>query len=153
MWEELNSTPLVIDGQDVADRIKAGRYDWVHPDIDNQNFTPSLLGADVYTFYLFHPRQADKLANEAAVAEPCGLKPATIEVVLAVGVHFPDKQKSFPIIGSGATCWLRRPYVSREGEYRVCLDQAGQLRTLSLVPADSPFYPPTRWLYYRRGRR
>ncbi len=82
--------------------INRGSYNWVHPDITEAHFPIEGEGKKTVTLELVHfakPMTSDKVEKEFKAS---GLTPGKIEHFLALGAKYPDLQRQFPIIASGA---------------------------------------------------
>ncbi|MDP2695992.1 MAG: hypothetical protein Q8O87_01930 [bacterium] len=115
-WSEASSTTksniLIVDyALTLAQMIQAGRYDWVHPDIDEDNFPlnlpPGFPTRGQIIPELIHFNRL--ISSDKAIAEikRRGPRPATIWELLAFGEHNPDPQRQFSIIALGSV-WRRR---------------------------------------------
>jgi len=90
---------VVVDySRSLAEMIKAGKYDWVHGNINENNFPVKGIGRHEVSVVLFHFNRV--ISSEDAMSEMkrTGYRPARIEELLALGENYPDLQRQFPII-------------------------------------------------------
>jgi hypothetical protein len=78
--------------------IAAGKYDWTNSDITAECFPVKGKGQANVNFIVKH--FARSISTEAALKELDneGLRPATIEELLAFGAKYPDEQRKCPVI-------------------------------------------------------
>lgn len=121
--------------------ITAGHYDWVNSDITEKHFPVKGEGTTKeVTIELVHFNRAMGSSDEVIrELDKRGLRPATIEELLAFGAKYPELQRQFPIVALGSI-WRRlgRRYVP-------CLWGNSSERNLSL-----PFWFGYRWSDYCR---
>lgn len=125
---------VVIDrSRSFLDRIKAGNYGWVNPDITADNFTIEILNErvekDLVLFNPFVDGECSSISSEDAVKEmdKQGLRLATAEEIFAFGEKFPDKQRKYGIVALGSV------WCGPDGYRRVLvLDRDGSNRELYL---------------------
>ena len=102
---ESNTHTLTVNyGQSVEDALKAGNYDWVNDYITSRNFPPTRRGTETVEVSLVHfgrVMTSDEVLEEL---DRQGLRPATVEELLALGAQYPDLQRQFPIIALGSVC-------------------------------------------------
>ncbi len=97
----------------LAGMIKAGRYDWVSSDITEKHFP--LVGSGTRETITELVRFNKDMGSDDVLREldRRGLRPATIEELLAFGARYPELQRQFPIVALGSI-WrhdLDRRYV------------------------------------------
>lgn len=90
----------------LADQIAAGRYDWIDPGINRQNF-PGAEGntdeeAEVVLFHFNRVMSSDAVIEEIAKE---GYEPEELPGLLAFGATKPELQRQFPIIALGSV-WV-----------------------------------------------
>lgn len=106
----------------LEEMIAAGRYDWKNSDITADRFPVKGKGKKKAEVELVHFNR--DISSEDAIAEmdKLGLRPATIEELLAFGAANPDIQRKFPIValgsvaevsGSRFVAYLRRVWSER----------------------------------------
>lgn len=99
----INTYSITVDySLSLADMIKAGRYDWVNDDIVANHFPVSDNGKTEIEMHLVRFNRT--IESEKAIAEldNMGLRPASIEELLALGAQCPDLQREFPIVALGS---------------------------------------------------
>ncbi|KKU94875.1 MAG: hypothetical protein UY24_C0007G0001 [Parcubacteria group bacterium GW2011_GWA1_48_11b] len=95
---------LSVDyGRSVEDGVRAGRYDWANSDINSRNFPTERKGVAEVVVELIHYNKTMTSEQVLADFKERGLKPAPLEVGLALGIEKPNLQREFPIVllGSG----------------------------------------------------
>lgn len=93
---------VVVDyTQSLAAMIKAGKYDWVNPDITEQHF-PVKPGSKDVSIELVHFDRVMTSDEVLTELDRKGLRPATLPEVLAFGAKYPEKQREFPIVALGS---------------------------------------------------
>ncbi|MBI1956993.1 MAG: hypothetical protein HYS44_00845 [Candidatus Niyogibacteria bacterium] len=114
-------------GLSLAEMIAAGHYDWVNNDITAKRFPvkgEGVVNVEIQLVHLNCTMESDDILREL---DTMGLRPATIEELLAFGAKYPDIQCEFPIVALGSVC--RRVL----GHRRVpCLGWNGAGRRLGL---------------------
>lgn len=92
-------------GQSVEEALKAGSYDWANDNLTSEHFPSLRRGIETVEVHLVHFGRSmtpDEITTEL---EKQGLRPATIEELLALGATYPDLQRQFPIIALGLV-WM-----------------------------------------------
>ena len=120
--------PVSLDySQSLADMVAAGHYDQVNSDITADHFPISGTGTVERTLFLIQFNRF--MSSEAALKElkAQGLRPATIEELLAFGKIYPNKQLEFSIICLGSV-WTG----PRDGRFVPCLGRDGSWRALDV---------------------
>ena len=86
--------------------IEEGRYDWTNSDITAAHFP--VKGDGIRESDLFHVHLNCSVSTEEALAalDARGLRPVTIEELLAFGATFPEEQRKFPIVALGSVWQL-----------------------------------------------
>ena len=82
----------------LAGMIKAGRYDWVNSDITEKHFPVKGEGIKEVTAELVCFNKYMSSKDVLRELDRCGLRPATIEEILAFGAKYPELQRQFPIV-------------------------------------------------------
>lgn len=85
----------------LAERIRAGNYGYVNPDITPENFTLT-VPAGKREVVLYDPK--GYTSSEAMIArmKADGYVPATLDDALAMGQKYPDRQRANPIVFLGS---------------------------------------------------
>ncbi|MFH1611493.1 MAG: hypothetical protein ABIA83_02745 [Patescibacteria group bacterium] len=138
-------TVLVDYRKTIEQMVSAGRYDWSDGNINSVNFPVNGTGVATITPELVHLNK--KASSEEALAhkEANGLRPATIEELLAFGATYPDVQREFPVVALGSS------WVDRDGHRRApYLDGDGSERELSLDWYGSGWFEGCRFLAVRK---
>ncbi len=87
----------------LPEMIAAGKYDWKNEDITEANFPQTHAEEVIDTTIEFVHLNRDASTDEALrYLEAEGLRPATLEELLALGEKHPDLQRDFPIIALGS---------------------------------------------------
>ncbi len=92
---------------DLAAMIAAGKYDYVNPDIMAGSFPIKGEGKRELTAQLVHFNRVISSDDVEKELSKKGLRPATIEELLAFGATFPEVQRRFPIIALGSVAEVR----------------------------------------------
>ncbi|MEK7576903.1 MAG: hypothetical protein AAB482_04405 [Patescibacteria group bacterium] len=104
--------PVIIDfSLTLAAMIKAGKYNWVNDSITARNFPMKGEETAEVTIKLIHFSRV--MENGDAVIHKLdrkGMRPATIEELLALGQVYPDLQRKFPIVALGSVWRSPRGY-------------------------------------------
>ena len=108
----MNETYLILVTVDysrtLAEMVAAGKYDWISEDMVEQNFSirrPTERPVSIVEIVLVHINKQVGLKKVLRHLDRRGLRPATIEELLAIGEHFPNLQRQFPIVGLGSS-WI-----------------------------------------------
>lgn len=106
----------------LAGMIRAGRYDWVNSDITGEHFPVNGVDTKEVVFELVHFNQDMSSDDVLRKLDKRGMRPATIEELLAFGEKYPELQRQFPIVALGSV-WRRLddrdvPYLYRYGSER-----------------------------------
>jgi hypothetical protein len=97
---------ITVDySQSLAEMIAAGHYDWTNSDITAEHFPIKGTGAVEVKTQLVHLNRHAMTREVMAELDRRGLRPATIEELLAFGAKYPDMQRQFEIIALGS-CWV-----------------------------------------------
>ena len=90
-------------GMSFAEMITQGRYDWTNSDITEERFPVKGIGKVERTVELIH--FGYNISSEDAVKDLAkrGLRPATIEELLAFGAKYSDLQRKFLIVALGSS--------------------------------------------------
>lgn len=132
----------------LADQIAAGRYDWIDPGINRQNF-PGAEGntdeeAEVVLFHFNRVMSSDAVIEEIAKE---GYEPEELPGLLAFGATKPELQRQFPIIALGSV------WVNPSGDRRVSsLGEYSGLRGLYLGQYVDEWIGRCRFLGRRKRR-
>jgi len=98
------SLTITVDyGLSLTEMIAQGRYDWTNRDITEECFPVKGIGKverGVELIHLGYDISSDDALKELTKR---GLRPATIEELLAFGAKYPDLQRKFPIVGLGSS--------------------------------------------------
>ena len=98
-------------------------YDWLNGDINSKNFTIEGKGVVTLDLELVYLNNVVSTEEVEAYLETNGLRPATLEELLAFGATYPDVQQNFPVIALGSS-WVNRyglhlvPYLNWYGYER-----------------------------------
>lgn len=110
--DETATTPLYVVAVNydlsLAAMIRVGQYDWVNSDITSEHFSVKGKGTKEVALELVHFDRY--IESEEAIRElnRRGLRPATIEELLAFGAKYPKVQRGFPVVALGSV-WRRLP--------------------------------------------
>ncbi len=122
------SFEIEVDGTKTLEQLIAdGKYDWKNSDIKKKNFPIKIETKRTATIELFHFGRNISSEDAAKEMEKEGMRPATIEELLALGAKHPDLQREFPIIALGSV-W--QDFFGNRGVPGLCLGDDG--RSLSL---------------------
>jgi hypothetical protein len=122
-----SSYPITIDHSLTLNQMIAlGKYDWVNPDITADRFPIKGEGKKKKVVELVHFNRDISSENAVKELKKMGLRPATIEELLAFGAKYPEIQRKFLVISLGSSCELggRRSVA--------CLRRLGSGRGLNL---------------------
>lgn len=113
----------VLYGLSLEEMVKRGRYDWVNEHITQTNFPrPKRRKQKGAVIELIKFDKAMESDDVIAELDKMGLRPATIEELLAFGEMYPDVQREFPVVALGSVASIgghrRVPYLSRYGSGR-----------------------------------
>jgi len=105
-----NIYALLVDyGRSVEDGVRAGRYDWVNPNITSHNFPTKRRGkAEVVLELICFDREISSY-EVLFELDKRGYRPADLQELLALGEKYPELQVEFPIIALGAL-WPDDPH-------------------------------------------
>jgi hypothetical protein len=116
--------PLSVDyGRSVEDGAKAGRYDWVNPDITSCNFPTKRKGTAEVAVELINFNRHVSTDEALRELDGMGYRPAELHELLAFGEKYPEVQREFPVVALGSV-WQYRvgvrvvPYLGRGGSGR-----------------------------------
>jgi hypothetical protein len=110
--------------------IKAGKYDWVNPDITTKNFPPNKNTAPAEDIEIIDLNMSLTTEHIIKELDGLGLRPATIHELLKFGAKTPDEQRKYPIVSLGSS-WVNQfrlrnvPYLRCVGDdrmLRLCWD-------------------------------
>jgi len=97
--------PLTINyTRTLKEMIVSGNYGHINPDITADNFPVKGDGKVEVVAELMHLNRVVKSDEAIAEFKKRGLRPAKIEVLLALGEKYPDIQREFPIVAL-ASVW------------------------------------------------
>ena len=137
---------VTIDyGMKLSEMIDAGHYDWKNGDINEKNFPVTGEGTVEVSPELVHFDRVIGTSEVEAELDKMGLRPATIEELLAFGATYPDVQREFPIIALGSS-WVDR--LGRRSVPFLC--SLGSRRYLRLVWFDDLWLEFCRFLAVRK---
>jgi hypothetical protein len=120
--------PIVIDySMTLKAMIKAGHYAWINAEITERYFRAKDEGRKETKVELIHFNHVIKSHKAEDEFDRMGLRPATIEELLAFGAAFPEIQRKFPIIALYASAKLSG------SRYLACLNGNGSERNLCLT--------------------
>jgi hypothetical protein len=139
--------PLVVDyDRTLAEMVAAGHYGYVFDEINAENFPivgSGTVECEAILVNLGRPARSPKQA-EWEMAK-CGLRPATVEELLAFGEAYPDIQREFFVIALGSI-WAD-PNGRRHVAY---LSGNASDRDLYLCGYDNKWDPDDRFLAVRK---
>jgi hypothetical protein len=94
---------VVVDySKSLAEMIKEGKYNWHDPAVSRSHFPVKGKGKISLNLELLNYGKFMKTDNIFRDMDSCGLRPATIFELLALGATYPEKQLEFPIIALGS---------------------------------------------------
>lgn len=98
------SYSICVDyGQTLKVMIKAGQYNWVNDDITHKQFPhDTSQGTEEVAIEVVHFNRYIEIRAVVTELEAMGMRPATIEELLALGAKFPDLQWEYPIVALGS---------------------------------------------------
>lgn len=101
------SLTVVVDySQPIAEMVRAGKYDYVNSDITDKRFPKKQNSGAVETSPdLVHLNKVVSTDEALRELNARGLRPATLEELLAFGAAYPEEQRKFSIVGLGSS-WL-----------------------------------------------
>jgi len=102
---------LVNYNKSLQEMVKAGEYAWVDSNIASDNFPIQGKGRQKKEVVFFRFRRKITSENVIAEMDSAGYRPASIEVLLAIGASYPELQKQFPIIALGSRWWSPGGYL------------------------------------------
>jgi hypothetical protein len=120
-------TITVDHSMSLPEMITAGLYDWVDPEITETKFQAKGTGKfelNVELIHFSHPISSDNAVEELAKR---GLRPATLEELLAFGAKYREPQFKFPIVALGSSAHVD------DSRSVVCLQRFGVARDLHLL--------------------
>jgi hypothetical protein len=97
-----------------AEMVAAGKYDYVNPNITEENFPVGEGEAEVKAV-LVHLDRSSSDEEVLREMERQGLRPATMDELCAFGEQHPDRQREYPIVAHGSV-WTD-PYGDRSVGY------------------------------------
>ena len=102
--------PVTINyGLTLEEMIAAGRYYWKNDDITAKHFPVKGEGTKEVVTKLIHFNKYMESDDVLRELDQRGLRPATIEELLAFGAKYPELQRQFPIVALGSV-WRRLGY-------------------------------------------
>jgi hypothetical protein len=117
--------PVAVDyGKTVEEMVSVGHYDWKNNDINSKNFPARGKGKISVNTEFVHLGEMVDSENELSHFEKNGMRPATVEELLAFGATYPEIQREFPIICLGSS-WIGPgggryvPFLLERGSERV----------------------------------
>lgn len=90
-------------GLSLKEMITAGEYDWVNPEITPERFPITGTGENKLKAEIIHFNCDMSSEDVVAKLDKVGLRPGSIEELLAFGATFPDMQRKFPIVALGSS--------------------------------------------------
>ena len=128
----------------LADMIKAGKYDWTNHDITEKRFPVKGEGKKETAVELIHFNRVMNSNQVEQELDKMGLRPGTIEELLAFGATFPETQRKFPILALGSVAEISG------GRVVAYLDGGGSERRLRLYWPDNDWSVVCRFLAVRK---
>ncbi|MBI2039244.1 MAG: hypothetical protein HYT22_03130 [Candidatus Niyogibacteria bacterium] len=119
-----NLYPITVDYTLSLERmIAAGHYDWKNDDITAKHFPMKGEGSANVEIQLVHFNRVMESETVIRELDTMGLRPATLEELLAFGAKYPDIQREFPIVALGsvwryASGFRSVPFLGRSGAQR-----------------------------------
>jgi hypothetical protein len=99
---------IAVDyGTSLPDMIKAGRYDWVNPNITPEKFPVEWTGTKAFHTKLFAFGRDISSDDAVAGMRSEGFTPASHVHGLAFGAAFPEEQRKYPIACLGSSAQVR----------------------------------------------
>lgn len=138
--------PVTIDySKSIEQMIADGQYGWSSDRINGENF--SVEGDQIVEIKLefFRFDGETCISDVRAKLDKLGLRPATIEELLAFGATYPEIQREFTVIAAGS--WFVPPYGQRHAQWP-CLDRFWSKRRLDLLSNGT--YSTARYLAVRK---
>lgn len=138
--------PLHIDSSSSLEQmVAAGSYDYVNPDITQENFP--LEGKSDVEAVLVHFDRSIESEQVLSELERLGLSPASMAELAVFGATNPELQPQFPIVALGSA-WTRPNGRRLVG----CLGSISDDRGLYLGWFDDGWDPGCRFLAVRKSR-
>lgn len=120
---------VVVDyGKPLTYMIDSGKYDWKNVDISLEGIIVEGEGRVEKDLVLVHLNRNVSFEETLNEIDRRGLKPETLESLLAFGAKFPDQQREFPIIALEAEMSIA-PFICGV----ICLDESASRRNLDMV--------------------
>ncbi len=94
-------------GKSFEEMVLGGNYDWKNDNINSLNFPIKGKGTVNVNLELVHFNKSASSKDVLTYLEANGMRPATIEELLAFGATYPEVQREFPIICLGSF-WINR---------------------------------------------
>lgn len=128
----------------LEEMIALGQYDWKNDDITAGRFPVKGKGKKEVVGELV--KYESTMSSEAVLADldKNGLRPATIEELLAFGAAFPELQRKFPIVALGSIAEVDG------GRGMACLGRGDSKRYLRLRWFDRGWFAHCRFLAVRK---
>lgn len=99
---------IVVDHSlSLEEMINLGKYDWKNDHINSNNFQIKGEGKSELDTELINFNKLISSEDAFKELDIKGLRPATIEELLAFGSQHPEEQRKFPIVGLGSSCEVR----------------------------------------------
>lgn len=131
---------LVDLSLNLEEMIDLGKYDWKNNHIKSGNFPVKGDGKSELDTQLIHFNKHISSEDALKGLDKKGLRPATIEELLAFGAQYSEEQRKFPIVALGSSCEV---YGDR---YAPCLLSHGSCRNLGLDSWDGDWRESYRFL-------
>lgn len=128
----------------LAEMIKVGKYNSVNSDITEKHFPVNGKGTNEVVTELLHFNRYTESEDVFRELDRSGLRPATIEELLAFGAKYPEIQRQFPIVALGSI-WRRL-----DARFVPCLWGFSGDRGLNLFWFGSRWYATCRFLAVRK---
>lgn len=128
----------------LPEMIVAGKYGRVNPEITPERFLITGTGESRLLAEIVHFKCDMSLEDVLAKLDTRGLRPGTIEELLAFGATFPDMQRKFPIVALGSSAEMP----GRRGV--VYLDHGGSQRNLDIIGCGCGWPDFYRFLAFRK---
>ncbi len=128
-------------GKSVEEMVSAGQYKRKNSDINSKNFPTKGEGTANVNLELVHFGKSVSSEYVLVYLKENGMRPATVEELLAFGATYPKIQREFPIICLGSS------WVDSDGTRSVpYLDGRGSERDLNLCWLDVDWLASCRFL-------
>jgi hypothetical protein len=140
---DMGTYPVMVNRDlTIAERVTARQFTWVNSNINDSNFTFYGTGIDTVTMeFVAHQGEAH-ISVMLAELEKHGLRPATLQELMAFGEHYTSPTSELPILSIESAIYLESAVGQAQYPYVIPSQSKGEQPSLQISAVDMSWRIP-----------